>query len=73
MKINNIHIVFFITILSDKHIKFILCFYYCMKTLRRPKGKIRSCNSKDRQYNDQREKDRNTNNDLQNTAKKTKD
>ena len=28
---------------------------------------------KDRQYNDQREKDRNTNNDLQNTAKKTKD
>ena len=28
---------------------------------------------KDRQYNDQREEDRNTNNDLQNTAKKTKD
>ena len=39
MKINNIHIVFFIKILSDKHIKFILCFYYCMITLRRPKGK----------------------------------
>ena len=28
---------------------------------------------KDRQYNDQREQDRNTNKDLQNNAKKTKD
>ena len=73
MKINNIHIVFLITILSDKHIKFILCFYYCMKTLRRPKGKIRSCNSKDRQYNDQREKYKKRNNYPQNTTHKTTD
>ena len=37
------------------------------------KGVIRSRKSKDRQYNDQKKKDKRTNNDLQNTTRKTKD
>ena len=37
------------------------------------KGVIRSLYSKDRQYNDQSNKDKETKNDLQNTTQKTKD
>jgi hypothetical protein len=36
-------------------------------------GVIRKHKSKDRQYNDQKKKDKRTNNDLQNTPSKTKD
>jgi len=36
------------------------------------KGVIRSCKSKDRQYNVKKKKNKRTNNDLQNTTKKTK-
>ena len=36
------------------------------KSLKIPKGVIRFCKSKDRQYNGQKKKDKRTNNDLQN-------
>ena len=42
------------------------------KSLKIPKGVIRSHKSKDRQYNGQKGKDKRTNNDLQNTTQKTK-
>ena len=37
------------------------------------KEEIRSCKSKNRQYNDQKKKDKRTKNDIQNTTQKTKD